>query len=342
MARCLSGNRRLTSLRESRRIFNCCKALGLGEIVDSVGVEERIQRFGRPSDGRNPVAPGPAFYLTEAFDDQSLPQLLAQRDVPQPDNRMRSPLGGRDRELNAFNGHGLAQTRDQISGQKGTVSRSADNPLRVGPVGSGPIEPSEDSGERSWIMLHSVGDDRQTKRCKAKRIVIGVEKQALALRLQPRNDAGQNRAARDQAQRLVAAAHSPRQPTREHHAWDTGSFSRHGRRVRAWRRNKRAVAWIAIDGPQTSAHVLPMTIAKLDLSGLKCPLPALKTRKALNALAPGDWLEVRCTDPLAAIDVPHLVREIGDRLKAIERGEHDIVFRIERSAPTVAPKPAPR
>jgi tRNA 2-thiouridine synthesizing protein A len=75
-----------------------------------------------------------------------------------------------------------------------------------------------------------------------------------------------------------------------------------------------------------------MTITKLDLSGLKCPLPALKTRRALKSLAPGDRLEVRCTDPLAAIDIPHLVASTGDRLEAIERGERDIVFRIEKSA----------
>ena len=62
-----------------------------------------------------------------------------------------------------------------------------------------------------------------------------------------------------------------------------------------------------------------MTIARLDLSGLKCPLPALKTRRALKSLAPGDLLEVRCTDPMAAIDIPHLVGMTGDRLEAIER-----------------------
>lgn len=81
-----------------------------------------------------------------------------------------------------------------------------------------------------------------------------------------------------------------------------------------------------------------MTIAKLDLSGLKCPLPALKTRRALKSLAPGDRLEVRCTDPLAAIDIPHLLASTGDRLEAIERGERDMVFRIEKSAPTLGPE----
>jgi tRNA 2-thiouridine synthesizing protein A len=85
-----------------------------------------------------------------------------------------------------------------------------------------------------------------------------------------------------------------------------------------------------------------MTVTKLDLSGLKCPLPVLKTRKALKSLAPGDRLEVRCTDPLAVIDIPHLVGMIGDRLETIERGERHTVFHIEKSAPTRAPKPPPR
>jgi tRNA 2-thiouridine synthesizing protein A len=74
-----------------------------------------------------------------------------------------------------------------------------------------------------------------------------------------------------------------------------------------------------------------MTVTKLDLSGLKCPLPALKTRKALKSLAPGDRLEVRCTDPLALIDIPHLVGAVGDRLESIERGERDTVFYIQKS-----------
>jgi tRNA 2-thiouridine synthesizing protein A len=85
-----------------------------------------------------------------------------------------------------------------------------------------------------------------------------------------------------------------------------------------------------------------MTITKLDLSGLKCPLPALKTRKALKTLMPGDRLEVRCTDPLAVIDIPHLVGTIGDRLEAIERGEQHTVFHIEKSARTLVPEPPPR
>lgn len=74
-----------------------------------------------------------------------------------------------------------------------------------------------------------------------------------------------------------------------------------------------------------------MTMTKLDLTGLKCPLPALKTRKALKALKPGDRLEVRCTDPLSVIDIPNLIRETGDRVQITERAEQQIVFLIEKA-----------
>jgi tRNA 2-thiouridine synthesizing protein A len=73
-----------------------------------------------------------------------------------------------------------------------------------------------------------------------------------------------------------------------------------------------------------------MTTVKLDLSGLKCPLPALKTRKALKPLKPGDVLEVCCTDPLSVIDIPNLVRETGDKVEITERDEERIVFLIEK------------
>jgi tRNA 2-thiouridine synthesizing protein A len=74
-------------------------------------------------------------------------------------------------------------------------------------------------------------------------------------------------------------------------------------------------------------------LTKLDLAGLKCPLPALRTRKALKALMPGDRLEVVCTDPLAVIDIPHLIRETGDKVEITERAERRIVFLIEKMSP---------
>ena len=74
-----------------------------------------------------------------------------------------------------------------------------------------------------------------------------------------------------------------------------------------------------------------MRRTELDLRGLKCPLPVLRTRKALLALSPGDGLSVRCTDPMAAIDIPHLLRETGDRLDRTLRDGDSLVFEISRA-----------
>lgn len=73
-------------------------------------------------------------------------------------------------------------------------------------------------------------------------------------------------------------------------------------------------------------------MTELDLSGLKCPLPVLRTRKALRALAPGERLRVVCTDPLAGIDLPNLIRETGDVLEEQQQEASRIVFLIRKVA----------
>jgi tRNA 2-thiouridine synthesizing protein A len=79
-----------------------------------------------------------------------------------------------------------------------------------------------------------------------------------------------------------------------------------------------------------------MTLTTLDLTGLKCPLPALMTRKALKAIAIGDRLEVRCTDPLAIIDIPALVQQNGDRIDSTATVGDVIVFVIEKQNAAIA------
>ena len=71
---------------------------------------------------------------------------------------------------------------------------------------------------------------------------------------------------------------------------------------------------------------------RLDLTGLKCPLPVLKTRKALQSLAAGELLEICCTDPLAVIDIPNLIRETGDRIELLARSDSHVVFLVEKAA----------
>jgi tRNA 2-thiouridine synthesizing protein A len=74
---------------------------------------------------------------------------------------------------------------------------------------------------------------------------------------------------------------------------------------------------------------MPQTI--LDLRGLKCPLPALKARKALKSVAPGEELQVICTDPMAAIDIPNLIRETGDAIIGQAANDGVLTFVIRKA-----------
>jgi tRNA 2-thiouridine synthesizing protein A len=49
----------------------------------------------------------------------------------------------------------------------------------------------------------------------------------------------------------------------------------------------------------------------LDCEGLLCPLPVLRARKRLIAMAPGEVLCVRATDAMAAVDLPHFCGQAG-------------------------------
>ncbi len=69
----------------------------------------------------------------------------------------------------------------------------------------------------------------------------------------------------------------------------------------------------------------------LDLKGLKCPLPALRTRKALAAAAPGTRLVVDCTDPMSVIDIPHLAAETGSCFEGRTLDAGVITFRLRKA-----------
>jgi tRNA 2-thiouridine synthesizing protein A len=68
----------------------------------------------------------------------------------------------------------------------------------------------------------------------------------------------------------------------------------------------------------------------VSLRGLKCPLPALRTRKLLAGMASGDALTIECTDPLAAIDIPNLLRQTGDTLEEKAQAEGVLTFKIRK------------
>ena len=73
-----------------------------------------------------------------------------------------------------------------------------------------------------------------------------------------------------------------------------------------------------------------MTEKTLNLRGLKCPLPALRTKKALGQAQRGDILIVECTDPLTAIDIPNLLNQTGDALEETRKDKKVLTFRIRK------------
>jgi tRNA 2-thiouridine synthesizing protein A len=68
----------------------------------------------------------------------------------------------------------------------------------------------------------------------------------------------------------------------------------------------------------------------LNLRGLKCPLPALRTQKVLAGLPADAILLVECTDPLATIDIPNLLRQTGDALEDTSSAAEVTTFRIRK------------
>ena len=72
----------------------------------------------------------------------------------------------------------------------------------------------------------------------------------------------------------------------------------------------------------------------LDARGLACPLPAIKARRALDAVAPGAALVVLATDPEAPIDVAAVALDAGCTFAAERDGAG---WRLTLRRPTCAP-----
>jgi tRNA 2-thiouridine synthesizing protein A len=75
------------------------------------------------------------------------------------------------------------------------------------------------------------------------------------------------------------------------------------------------------------------TPEEIDATGLLCPLPVLRARKRMKAMAVGTVVRVSADDPAAAVDVPHFCVEQGHELLDTERGPGALrIFVIRRGA----------
>lgn len=69
----------------------------------------------------------------------------------------------------------------------------------------------------------------------------------------------------------------------------------------------------------------------LDARGLSCPLPVLKTRKALNAMRAGQTLRVIATDPGFVRDIGSFCQQTGNPLVLAREEDNAHVFVIRKS-----------
>jgi tRNA 2-thiouridine synthesizing protein A len=82
--------------------------------------------------------------------------------------------------------------------------------------------------------------------------------------------------------------------------------------------------------PMTEAAADPAVT--LDATGLLCPLPVLKARRALKPLASGAVLEVLATDPGAVKDFEHFCNTTGCELvESSEQPGGVLRFRIRKA-----------
>ncbi len=69
---------------------------------------------------------------------------------------------------------------------------------------------------------------------------------------------------------------------------------------------------------------------EIDTSGLNCPLPILKAKKALNEMTTGQLLKVIATDPGSWRDFEAFARQTGNELVLQEKTEMGLVFGLKR------------
>ena len=70
----------------------------------------------------------------------------------------------------------------------------------------------------------------------------------------------------------------------------------------------------------------------LDCSGLACPMPILKTRKAVDAMQQGQVLKMVASDPGSMSDIDAWTRKTGNQLLKFEQENGKYIFYIRKLA----------
>jgi tRNA 2-thiouridine synthesizing protein A len=88
-------------------------------------------------------------------------------------------------------------------------------------------------------------------------------------------------------------------------------------------------------GPVAGSAARPLVAVhepdvELNCRGLSCPLPVLRTRKAMDAMQSGQVLRLVATDPGSVSDMPAWVRQTGHTLVKAEQPPGEYVFYIQK------------
>lgn len=73
------------------------------------------------------------------------------------------------------------------------------------------------------------------------------------------------------------------------------------------------------------------TDQELDCSGLACPMPIIKTRKAIDGMQVGQVLKMTATDPGSTADMEAWTKKTGHELLSAERADGTFVFYIKKT-----------
>ena len=70
---------------------------------------------------------------------------------------------------------------------------------------------------------------------------------------------------------------------------------------------------------------------ELDTRGSNCPLPILRTKKAINELAAGNVLKISASDPGSVRDMESFCRQTGNELVQSVREDDAFIFLVRKS-----------
>ena len=69
---------------------------------------------------------------------------------------------------------------------------------------------------------------------------------------------------------------------------------------------------------------------ELDARGLNCPLPILRTKKALTDMTPGQVLKIMATDPGAVKDFQAFCKQTGNALLSSDSADNEFIFFMQK------------